>query len=53
MIKEIGKDEILSLKGKIKLNVGNQNSKYLKIKIENAGIIPAGNPEQIQKHGFL
>ena len=44
MIKEIGKDEILSLKGKIKLNVGNQNSKYLKIKIENAGIIPAGNP---------
>ena len=44
MIKEIGKDEIFSLKGKIKLNVGNQNSKYLKIKIENAGIIPAGNP---------
>lgn len=44
MIKEIGKDEILSLKGKIKLNVENQNSKYLKIKIENAGIIPAGNP---------
>jgi len=44
MIKEIGKDEILSSKGKIKLNVGNQNSKYLKIKIENAGIIPAGNP---------
>ncbi|MFC3161370.1 FN3 associated domain-containing protein [Chryseobacterium arachidis] len=44
LIKEIGKDEILSAKGKIKLNVGNQNSKYLKIKIENAGIIPAGNP---------
>lgn len=44
MIKEIGKEEILSAKGKIKIKVGNQNSKYLKIKIENAGIIPAGNP---------
>ncbi|WP_312343803.1 beta-N-acetylhexosaminidase [Chryseobacterium binzhouense] len=44
IIKEIGKNEILSLKGKIKLNVGNQNSKYFKIKIENAGVIPAGNP---------
>lgn len=44
MIKEIGKDEILSANGKIRLNVGNQNSKYVKIKIENAGIIPAGNP---------
>lgn len=44
MIKEIGTKEILSAKGKIKLDVANQNSKYLKIKIENAGIIPAGNP---------
>ncbi|KFF20893.1 family 20 glycosylhydrolase [Chryseobacterium sp. JM1] len=44
MIKEIGKDEIQSSKGKIKLNVGSQNSKYIKLKIENAGIIPAGNP---------
>ncbi|KPH12950.1 family 20 glycosylhydrolase [Chryseobacterium sp. ERMR1:04] len=44
LIKEIGKDEIQNAKGKIKLNVGNQNSKYIKIKIENAGIIPAGNP---------
>ncbi|KMQ69479.1 beta-N-acetylhexosaminidase [Chryseobacterium sp. FH2] len=44
MIKEIRKDEILNAKGKMKLNVGYQNSKYLKIKIENAGIIPAGNP---------
>jgi hexosaminidase len=44
MVKEIGKGEILSAKGKIGLNVGNQNSKYVKIKIENAGIIPAGNP---------
>lgn len=44
MIKEIGKDEILSANGKIGVNVGNQNSKYLKIRIENAGIIPAGNP---------
>lgn len=43
-IKEIGKDEILAAKGKMKVNVGNQNSKYIKIKIENAGIIPAGNP---------
>ena len=44
IIKEIGKKEIQDEKGKIKLNVGNQNSKYIKIKIENAGIIPAGNP---------
>jgi hexosaminidase len=26
------------------VNVGSQNSKYIKVKIENAGIIPAGNP---------
>jgi hexosaminidase len=44
MIKEIGKDEIQNAQGKIRLNVGTQNSKYIKIKIENAGIIPAGNP---------
>lgn len=44
MIKETGKDEILAAKGKIRLQVGNQNARYLKIKIENAGIIPAGNP---------
>jgi len=44
MIKEIGKEDILAAKGKIRLNTGSQNSKYLKIKIENAGIIPAGNP---------
>ncbi|WP_234047718.1 glycoside hydrolase family 20 protein [Chryseobacterium paridis] len=44
MVKEIGKDEIQNSKGKVKLNLGNQNSKYIKIKIENAGIIPAGNP---------
>ncbi|WBV52587.1 glycoside hydrolase family 20 protein [Chryseobacterium gambrini] len=44
LIKEVGKEEILSAKGKIKVNVGNQNSKYIKVKIENAGIIPAGNP---------
>lgn len=44
MIKEIGKEDILSSNGKIRLNVGNQNSEYLKIRIENAGIIPAGNP---------
>jgi hexosaminidase len=43
-IKEIGKEEILSAKGKISLKVGNQNAKFIKIKIENAGIIPAGNP---------
>jgi len=44
LIKEIGKEEILSAKGKIMLNVGSQNAKYLKVRIENAGIIPAGNP---------
>ena len=44
LIKEIGKNEIKSSNGNIKLNVGNQNSKYVRIKIENAGIIPAGNP---------
>lgn len=44
LIKEVGKEEILSANGKIKVNVGNQNSKYIKVKIENAGIIPAGNP---------
>jgi len=44
LIKEVGKEEILSAKGKIKVNIGSQNSKYTKVKIENAGIIPAGNP---------
>ncbi|KAA0130774.1 family 20 glycosylhydrolase [Chryseobacterium sp. SN22] len=44
MVKEIGKEEILAAKGKIRLQVGNQKTKYLKIEIENAGIIPAGNP---------
>ena len=44
LIKEVGKEEILSAQGKIKVNVGNQNSQYIKVKIENAGIIPAGNP---------
>ncbi|MCQ4139781.1 beta-N-acetylhexosaminidase [Chryseobacterium sp. EO14] len=44
LIKEIGKEEILSAKGKINVNAGIQNSKYIKVKIENAGIIPTGNP---------
>ncbi|WP_294297032.1 family 20 glycosylhydrolase [uncultured Chryseobacterium sp.] len=44
MIRETGKEEIIAVKGKIRLQVGNQKAKYLKIKIENAGIIPAGNP---------
>jgi len=44
LIKEIGKEEIQNAKGKIKLNAGSQNAKYLKMIIENAGIIPAGNP---------
>ncbi len=44
MIKEIGRQEIQNSKGKIKLNVGNHTSKYIKLIIENAGIIPAGNP---------
>lgn len=44
MIKEIGKEEIQNAKGNIKLNVETQNYRYIKIRIENAGIIPAGNP---------
>lgn len=44
MIKEIGKEDIQKMQGKINLSVGKQNSRYIKIKIENAGIIPAGNP---------
>ncbi len=44
LIKEIGKEEIQNTKGKIRLNVGAQNTKYLKVIVENAGIIPAGNP---------
>jgi N-acetyl-beta-hexosaminidase len=44
LIIEIGKEEIQNAKGKIKLNAGSQNAKYLKVIIENAGIIPAGNP---------
>ncbi|WP_228455428.1 beta-N-acetylhexosaminidase [Chryseobacterium potabilaquae] len=43
-VSEISKDEIQKAKGKIKINIGEQYSKYIKIKIENAGIIPAGNP---------
>jgi hexosaminidase len=31
LIKEIGKEEIQNAKGKIKLNVGAQNAKYLKL----------------------
>lgn len=44
LIKEIGTIEIQDAHGKIKVNVGAQNAKYLKVIIENAGIIPAGNP---------
>lgn len=44
MIKEIDKDGIQNSKGNIRLNVGIQNYRYIKIRIENAGIIPAGNP---------
>lgn len=44
MIKEIGTQEIQDSKGKITLNVGNQTSKYIRLIIENAGVIPAGNP---------
>ena len=43
-IKEISKEEILSAKGRVSIRVGNQSAKFIKIKIENAGIIPAGNP---------
>jgi hexosaminidase len=28
----------------VKVNIGKQQAKFIKIKIENAGIIPAGNP---------
>lgn len=44
LIKEVGKEEIQNAKGKIQLNAGQQSSRYFKIMIENAGIIPAGNP---------
>lgn len=44
LIKEIETSEIQKANGKIKVNVGTQNAKYLKVTIENAGIIPAGNP---------
>ena len=44
IVKEISKEEILSTKGKVKVNIGKQQAKFIKIKIENAGIIPAGNP---------
>ncbi|RNA62771.1 beta-N-acetylhexosaminidase [Chryseobacterium nematophagum] len=43
-VSEISKEEIQKAKGKIKINIEKQYSKYIKIKIENAGIIPAGNP---------
>ncbi|MCJ8154639.1 family 20 glycosylhydrolase [Chryseobacterium sp. SSA4.19] len=48
-IKEVGKEEIFSAEGKINLRVGSQSSRYLKVKIENAGIIPAGNPSADSK----
>ena len=44
LIKEAGKDDIQNSKGKIQLNLGTQNARYLKVIIQNAGIIPAGNP---------
>lgn len=44
LIKEINKEQILASKGKISVNVGMQNARFLKLIIENAGIIPAGNP---------
>ncbi|WP_353959989.1 glycoside hydrolase family 20 protein [Chryseobacterium tructae] len=44
IIKEIGKEEIQSAKGKIQVNLEAQNARYVKVIIENAGIIPAGNP---------
>lgn len=44
IIKEIGKEDIQNAKGKIQLKLGKQSAKYLKVMIENAGIIPAGNP---------
>ena len=43
-IKEISAQEISDSKGKMKVQTGKQSSRYLKIIIENAGIIPAGFP---------
>lgn len=44
IIKEIGKEDIQNAKGEIRLQLGKQSTRYLKVMIENAGIIPAGNP---------
>lgn len=44
IIKEIGKEDIQNANGKIQLKLGKQSAKYLKVMIENAGIIPAGSP---------
>lgn len=44
MVKEMGKEEIQNVQGKVQMNIGKQSSRYLKVRIENAGIIPEGNP---------
>ncbi len=42
-IKTISHQEIIDNNGRIRVNTGKQSSRYLKIVIDNAGIIPAGN----------
>jgi hypothetical protein len=53
LIKEIGKEEIQNAKGKIKLNVGMQNAKYLKVKLKMQALFRQEILVQIQKHGCL
>src|SRR5690606_12306341 len=43
-IKEISSKEIIDSKGKVEIQIGKQSTRFLKIIIENAGIIPAGFP---------
>lgn len=44
VIKEISTKEIFDSKGKMEIETGKQSTRFLKIIIENAGIIPAGFP---------
>lgn len=43
-LQQIGKEEIQQSKGKVEMNLGKQSARFVKIIIENAGIIPAGFP---------
>lgn len=44
MIKEINRQEILEVKGRVKMEVGSQKARFVKVEIFNAGTIPSGNP---------